>query len=231
VDLHAQSTNGIRPRVPAFFDNLTARGVPMRAMSYVLIILGIYLLASAGFEKIRGKTPRPFRYVPFSQRSLLENDEVDPTYKFSAPVLKSKQPEMFRGFINAHWLYAFIIEFAGICLWAAQDSWKRAWSFMLMVLGIYLLGTAAYQECSGKTIRPVKFMPLSKRDIWDHGANNLYQFSIIVSKNNNPALFREYMNFHWLWAALIEVGGVLLCATEYRLPEPESSDPSAASEG
>lgn len=97
--------------------------------------------------------------------------------------------------------------------------------YALIVLGLYLLASAAYHEFHGTTRRPLKYMPFSKEDVWDHRSNNGYQFSIIVFKQNNPRLFRHFMNLHWTWAILIEAGGIVLCATQYRIPEQATKPP------
>ena len=80
-----------------------------------------------------------------------------------------------------------------------------------MAVGIYLLASAGYQEFRGSTIRPEMYLPFSKRAILENRhANHRYQFSIIVLKKNNPELFREFMEAHWLWAVLIEAAGIVL---------------------
>jgi hypothetical protein len=100
----------------------------------------------------------------------------------------------------------------------------RAVSYILMVLGIYLLASAAYQEIHGITTRPYKYLPFSRDAILESDyVDHSYQFSIQVLKKNNPQRFREFMEAHWLWASLIEAAGVVLCATEYRLPEKQTT--------
>jgi hypothetical protein len=101
---------------------------------------------------------------------------------------------------------------------------KRAFSYILMILGIYLLIDAGCQEFRGVTVRPLKYLPFSRRAILDHRHHGYYLFRVRVFKRNNPELFREFMDTHWLYAVLIEVWGILLCATQYRLPEPSVSD-------
>ncbi|MGP8202238.1 MAG: hypothetical protein ACLQU4_22390 [Limisphaerales bacterium] len=44
----------------------------------------------------------------------------------------------------------------------------------------------------------------------ERGHNHAYQFRIHVLKKNNPELFREFMEAHWLWAVLIEAAGIVL---------------------
>jgi hypothetical protein len=95
----------------------------------------------------------------------------------------------------------------------------RVLSYILIVAGICLLAGAGYQEFHGITNRPVRFMPFSKRDVWDHRRYNAYQFAIPVLKKNNPALFREFMNYHWVYASMVLVGGVLLNGASWRYPQ------------
>jgi hypothetical protein len=57
----------------------------------------------------------------------------------------------------------------------------RLLSCILMLLGIYLLAVAAYQETHGSTTRPAMYLPFSKRAILDnHHWNSRYQFRIHV---------------------------------------------------
>jgi hypothetical protein len=100
----------------------------------------------------------------------------------------------------------------------------RLLSYILMLLGIYLLAVAAYQEIHGRTTRPAMFLPFTERAIRErrHSFNN-YIFSVPVLKRNNPQLFREFMTTHWVWAALILGGGVVLNARDYRLQERDTS--------
>jgi uncharacterized membrane protein len=106
-----------------------------------------------------------------------------------------------------------------LVLWRPWKRYKCAFSYVLIVLGIYLLAHAGYQEWRGDTIRPAMYLPFTKRAILERGhVNHGYQFHIHVLKKNNPELFREFMEAHWLWAVLIEVAGIVLCATQYRLP-------------
>jgi hypothetical protein len=94
----------------------------------------------------------------------------------------------------------------------------RVLPYILIVLGIYLLVRAGYQEFRGSTTRPMMYLPFSKRSLLEHRHNNAYLFSIRVFKINNPKLFREFMETHWIYAILVEIAGVALCATQYRLP-------------
>jgi hypothetical protein len=82
----------------------------------------------------------------------------------------------------------------------------RALSYILIALGIYLLAAAFYQECQGRTFKPV-MLPGKATGM---GANQGYLYSIPVLKHQNPEFFRKFMLTHWIYAAVIEVGGCLL---------------------
>jgi hypothetical protein len=75
-------------------------------------------------------------------------------------------------------------------------------SSILIVLGIYLLSSAAYDEFRGTTTIPA--MHVDKR----HNAEYLH-FSPLL-KMNEPGLFREFMMTHWIYASLVEVTGCIL---------------------
>jgi hypothetical protein len=83
---------------------------------------------------------------------------------------------------------------------------NRIIASVLILLGIYLLIHAGYQEIRGDTVRPWEYMPFSRDWVLDHHHSS-YPFKIHVLKANNPERFREFMNTHWFWAALIEAVG------------------------
>jgi hypothetical protein len=83
----------------------------------------------------------------------------------------------------------------------------RALSYILIALGIYLLVSAFYQEYQGITFQPAMF-PGKARGM---SANRGYLYSIPILKDQNPELFRKFMVTHWIYAAVVEVGGCLLC--------------------
>jgi hypothetical protein len=82
----------------------------------------------------------------------------------------------------------------------------RALSYILIALGIYLLAAAFYQEYQGRTFKPA-MLPGKATGM---GANRGYLYSIPVLKNQNPELFHKFMVTHWIYAAVVEVGGCLL---------------------
>jgi hypothetical protein len=98
-----------------------------------------------------------------------------------------------------------------LVLWRPWKRYKCAFSYVLIILGIYLLAHAGYQELRGDTIRPEVYLPFTKRAILDTGhRNKAWQFRIHVLKKDNPELFREFMEAHWLWAIVIEAAGIVL---------------------
>ena len=69
------------------------------------------------------------------------------------------------------------------------------------------------------------YLPFSRRAILESPrAHHAYQFHIHVLKKNNPELFGEFMEAHWLWAVLILAAGIVMNATQYRLPDPQTTD-------
>ena len=91
--------------------------------------------------------------------------------------------------------------------WISPLGHMRVLSFILIALGIYLLAAAFYQECQGRTFKPA-MLPGKATGM---GANRGYLYSIPVLKNQNPELFRKFMVTHWIYAAVVEAGGCLLC--------------------
>jgi hypothetical protein len=83
----------------------------------------------------------------------------------------------------------------------------RVLSYILIALGIYLLAAAFYQEYQGRTFKPA-MLPGKATGM---NANRGYLYSIPVLKHQNPELFRKFMVAHWIYAAVVEVGGCLLC--------------------
>ncbi|MGD0816349.1 MAG: hypothetical protein ABSA83_22380 [Verrucomicrobiota bacterium] len=104
----------------------------------------------------------------------------------------------------------FLLLIIWLVLWRPWKRCKCASSYILIVLGIYLLASAGCQEFRGDTVRPAMYLPFTRRAILDRGHNHAYQFRIHVLKKNNPELFREFMEAHWLWAVLIEAAGIVL---------------------
>jgi hypothetical protein len=85
----------------------------MRALSYILIALGIYLLACAGYDEFRGSTTKP---------ATLMGRRHNTAYLYSLRVLRTNNPELFRGFMVTHWIYAALMVVAGCILY---QSYKK----------------------------------------------------------------------------------------------------------
>jgi hypothetical protein len=81
----------------------------MRAISYILILLGIYLLVTATYDEFRGITRKP--------ATLMRRARYNPAYLYRIPVRQEQNPELFRQFMEIHWLYAAGFEGAGLVLW------------------------------------------------------------------------------------------------------------------
>jgi hypothetical protein len=80
----------------------------MRVGSYILVILGVLLLANAGYDEFRGSTTKPWTIMGRRFR----ND----AYLYRLHVLKENNPELFRKFMATHWIYASFIAVGGVIL-------------------------------------------------------------------------------------------------------------------
>jgi hypothetical protein len=84
--------------------------------------------------------------------------------------------------------------------------YNRLPSFVLILLGVYLLAAAGYDEYRGVTTKPVS--PLT--GFHRRGMGHAYLYRIPVHREQDPKLFREYMTGHWIWAVGIESVGWIL---------------------
>jgi hypothetical protein len=91
----------------------------------------------------------------------------------------------------------------------------RALSFILIALGIYLLGSAYYDEYRGCTFKPATLQGKAT----GRSANRGYLFSIPVKKEQNPELFRQFMVTHWIYAVVVEVAGCILYMKTKRIDD------------
>lgn len=80
----------------------------MRALSYILIALGVFLLAHAVYDECRGRTHMPVR---------LSGRRFNTRYLYTLPVFRANNPELFRKFMTTHWIYAGLIAGAGCGLY------------------------------------------------------------------------------------------------------------------
>jgi hypothetical protein len=92
---------------------------------------------------------------------------------------------------------------------------KRILALMLIVLGLYLLGSAGYDEYRGMTTLP---------ETLAHGgrgghSNSRYLYRRLVYRQYDPERFRKYMLTHWLYASVIEVAA---CVFYLRTKELEN---------
>lgn len=89
----------------------------MRVLSYILIALGIYLLAAAFIKNVREErsSRRCFQAAGMS---------ANRGYLYSIPVLRDQNPELFSKFMVTHWIYAGVVEAGGcvLCLKTRQDN-------------------------------------------------------------------------------------------------------------
>jgi hypothetical protein len=75
-------------------------------------------------------------------------------------------------------------------------------SYILILLGAYLIVASSYEEFRGVTHKPYS---LGRRRL-----NQSYLYRIPVQREQNPKLFRQFMTGHWIWAVGIEGVGWLL---------------------
>src|ERR1700690_3983453 len=69
----------------------------MRTISYILVVVGILLLARAGYDEFSGSTRTPTsKYNPISET-----------------VTKNGNPDAFHNAMTYHWFYAFMLLGAG----------------------------------------------------------------------------------------------------------------------
>lgn len=84
-------------------------------------------------------------------------------------------------------------------------SYHLILSYFLILLGIYLLAAAGYDEFRGITTKPVSLLGEHR-----HGMGHAYLYRIPVHREQDPELFRQYMTGHWIWAVGIEGAGWIL---------------------
>jgi hypothetical protein len=92
----------------------------MRVLSYIIIALGVYLLACTTYDEVRGITHKPV----ISLR-MPGTGRFNVWYLYSIPVHRDQNPRLFRQFIVTHWIYAIVVEGLGCILYLktkAQDE-------------------------------------------------------------------------------------------------------------
>jgi hypothetical protein len=83
----------------------------MRIFSYILIGLGVLLLASAGYDELRGGTRAPSsRYTGYSHYAIT----------------KQSKPEEFRNAMLVHWSRSFLLLLAGVILFMIDRGEEKA---------------------------------------------------------------------------------------------------------
>ena len=96
----------------------------MRALSYILIALGIYLLASACYQEYHGRT-----FKPAMLQGKATGMGANRGYLYSIPVLREQNPELFHQFMVTHWIYAVAVEAGGCLLYLKNKGFRgvRCW--------------------------------------------------------------------------------------------------------
>jgi p-aminobenzoyl-glutamate transporter AbgT len=78
----------------------------MRIISYILVVVGILLLARAGYDEFRGSTRTPTsKYNPISET-----------------VTKNGNPDVFHNAMTYHWFYASMIVIAGVIAYVVDKG-------------------------------------------------------------------------------------------------------------
>jgi hypothetical protein len=98
------------------FGTLGVKRTLMRVLSYILIAIGICLLARASYDECRGVTHCPVTF--FRTTSMFTySGPFNRWYLYSIPVHRDQNPSRFRQFMVIHWIYAVLIEGIGWVLY------------------------------------------------------------------------------------------------------------------
>jgi hypothetical protein len=83
----------------------------MRIVSYILVVVGVLLLASAGYDEYRGSTRSPSggRYTGYSHYTIT----------------KQTKPEEFHNAMTYHWFYASMLVIAGVIAYMIDKGQDR----------------------------------------------------------------------------------------------------------
>lgn len=92
----------------------------MRAWAFILLLIGFYLAACAGYDEYRGITRRPLIFMPLTRDAILDN----PHGSVRVIVLKKNNNPLFRRFMTTHWIWtgAFLVA-AGGAYWMDRQKW------------------------------------------------------------------------------------------------------------
>jgi len=93
----------------------------MRLFALVLVALGSYLAASAGYDEYHGITTKPAGL--WGARSAAHYNSA---YLNSLHVARDINPDLFREFMTVHWACAILIGASGCILYARNIPDNRA---------------------------------------------------------------------------------------------------------
>ena len=85
--------------------------------SYILLALGIFLLAVAAYDQCRGITHKPLTI--FRAYGESRNNR---RYLYRIPVHREQNPQLFSDFMRTHWIYATAITAVGIALYLGSRT-------------------------------------------------------------------------------------------------------------
>jgi hypothetical protein len=87
----------------------------MRLLSFILVILGLWLLCVAGYQQYRGVTTEPAILVEERLAGIVKDGEI----------LKQRDPDDFRTAMTFHWLFGVVSTLSGIGLYLSVRRRER----------------------------------------------------------------------------------------------------------
>jgi len=91
----------------------------MRLLSYMLLILGIWLLGKAAYQQYRGITTMPAVTVREQLTGIVKSGKIE----------RQKDPDDFRLAMTLHWFFGIVSAFAGMGLYQHIRKAERLYPF------------------------------------------------------------------------------------------------------
>lgn len=79
----------------------------MRALGYVLLVIGFLLLGASAMDQMRGATHKPWSWPRRFHRDA---------YLYRINVVEKDNPALFHQFMRTHWIYAGAFAVSGIII-------------------------------------------------------------------------------------------------------------------
>jgi hypothetical protein len=89
----------------------------LRVLAYVLLVVGVGLLAVAGYQQYRGVTRQPTLIGSGMHTSFVVSGDT---------IHRASHPEAFRGAMEVHWYYALATFLGGVILLSIIRGQDRA---------------------------------------------------------------------------------------------------------